>query len=1200
MKKGKLVLKNNIRKLILVLVLVLFVSLCTYVTINTFKKTKIDKVLETSSYSYLPKEAKNFIKEVYDETGEVVLTEKNKKSNTPYLNSQYVSYLALNDEEKKNVGYVPNIYTIDYIENDNYEAETLSPQFDLKDYLTPMRNQGGLGICWTISSVENVETYLMLKNKTPYNSNSKILSERQFDYATSTNGMYYKRGTGTSEYIWSNSSNGYRTLTSGGNFFMASVAMSNGITLTDESVLPFSESTSKKKPEEILNFNNSEYEVNETIQLPMINSDTATSSEINNYVAMVKNYIKEYGGLFIGTYSPQSTCGFKNTDGTYAMKTDDCANVNSDMGHAMQLVGWDDNYSYTYCDKGTTHSEYTASCSSSYKKTGKGAWILKNSWGVGHGYEYVYLTYDSTRLSIGFVTDISEMSKRTWDNNYHVNIVENESLYVTSDQTITLNKKINNKEKIEKIKFHTLTQGGSYTLKITSNDINYSETISVDEIGIYTFDLSNKNLFVDDKTLSFRITGNNGSVYLYSSGSLFTSNVSNDVDIMAVNGYETKSDDSSIPSEDNPIYIEGNYGNMALEFYTRNIPSNADISFRAINKNGEDYTNYLFYTNQLHKFVIDGYIYFDPGVRTGSSEYSDKPVCGEVFDLEILYNGDVIDTIPVKRICNDKTTKSVINFHANDGSGYVSSVSKNDLYDIQMMNADGTGREYIGSEKKFFHSDRHITAWNTRSDGTGTNYTSNTFLLYANKDLYAQWAYGHTYKVNYQCARYICDDALIVSRSYSKEYDQKFAITENSFTNLNGDRFLYWENDDVIYYPGEEVINLGSMESPYNDDDNVFLVAEWASDYKTVTFNSNGGIGTMSSINVKTNTDSRLKYNSFTKSGSEFKGWTTNSDGSGTRYGDGEVININKNITLYALWNNTKYNVRFDANGGTGSMDIQEFEHTISGVLNENKFSRVGYTFKGWNTKKDGSGASYTDKQSVLDLTKNVETITLYAQWEANTYTVIFNSNGGEGEMNSQIFKYDEEKALSANIYTKEGFIFGGWNTSSDFSGTDYSDKQVVKNLTTGTTVRLYAVWIERTYEIENYKVDDSTNMIEAISVNTTIDDFKENIKVGADYKVEVDSKEVEGKQILYTGGKTKIYRSNDLIAEYTNVVLGDVNGDAEINSADLFRIRQHLLTIIELKNEFALASDVNSDAEINSADLFRTRQHLLRIVNIG
>ena len=175
-------------------------------------------------------------------------------------------------------------------------------------------------------------------------------------------------------------------------------------------------------------------------------------------------------------------------------------------------------------------------------------------------------------------------------------------------------------------------------------------------------------------------------------------------------------------------------------------------------------------------------------------------------------------------------------------------------------------------------------------------------------------------------------------------------------------------------------------------------------------------------------------------------------------------------------------------------MDIQEFEHTISGNLNENKFSRVGYTFKGWNTKKDGSGASYTDKQSVLDLTQNVETITLYALWEANTYTVIFNSNGGEGEMNSQSFKYDEEKALSANIYTKEGFIFGGWNTSSDFSGTDYSDKQVVKNLTTGTTVRLYAVWIERTYEIENYKVDDSTNMIEAISVNTSIDDFKENI----------------------------------------------------------------------------------------------------------
>ena len=941
MKKGKLVLKNNIRKLILVLVLVLFVSLCTFVTINTFKKSKIDKVLETSSYSYLPKEAKNFIKEVYEETGEVVLTEKNKKSNAPYLNTQYIAYLELSEEEKKNVGYIPDVYTVDYIENDNYEADTLEAQFDLKDYVTTTRNQGTLGICWTISSVENVETYLMWKNKEPFNANSKILSERQFDYATSTNGMYYKQGTSSTQYTWSNSSNGYRPLTSGGNYYMSAVAMSNGITLTDQDVLPFSESTSKKKPEEILNFNNSLYEANATIQLPMINTDTATDSEISSYTTMVKNYIKEYGGLFIGTYSPQSSCGFKNTDGTYAMKTDDCANVNSDLGHAMQLVGWDDNYSYTYCDKGTSHSEYTASCGSTYKKTGKGAWILRNSWGEGHGYEYVYLTYDSTRLSIGFVTDISEMSNRTWDNNYHVNIVDDGSLYLTSDQTINLNKKIDNIEKIEKVKFHPLTQGGSYTLKITSNDINYSETVSIDEMGIYTFDLSDKNLLVDEDTLSFRIIGNNSASFLYSSGSLFTSNVSDEKMVKAVNGYETKSEDSSIPSLENPIYIDGNYGTMMLEYYTRNIPANADISFRAINKNGENYTNYLFSSSQMNKIVLDGYIYFNPGVRTGSSEYSDKPVCGEIFDLEILYNGEVIDTIPVKRICNDKTTKSVINFHANDGSGYVSSISKNDLYDIQMMNADGTGREYIGLEKNFFHADKHIASWNTKSDGTGTNYTTNTFLLYANKDLYAQWVLGHTYKLNYQCARYICDDALIVSRNYSKEYDQEFVIMENSFENLNGDGFLYWLDDDTIYYPGETVNNLADKSSPYNDDDNVFLVAEWAEDYKTVTFDSNGGKGTMSSINVKTNTDSRLKYNSFTKTGAAFRGWTTNSDGTGTRYTDGQIINISSDITLYAQWNNTKYNVRFDANGGTGSMDIQEFEHTVSGNLNENKFSRV-------------------------------------------------------------------------------------------------------------------------------------------------------------------------------------------------------------------------------------------------------------------
>ena len=63
---------------------------------------------------------------------------------------------------------------------------------------------------------------------------------------------------------------------------------------------------------------------------------------------------------------------------------------------------------------------------------------------------------------------------------------------------------------------------------------------------------------------------------------------------------------------------------------------------------------------------------------------------------------------------------------------------------------------------------------------------------------------------------------------------------------------------------------------------------------------------------------------------------------------------------------------------------------------------------------------------------------------------------------------------------------------------------------------------------------------------------------------------------------------------EYTMVVPGDVNGDAKIDSADLLRIRQHLLSTRLLTDKYYEASDANHDDTIDSADLLRVRQHLL------
>ena len=54
---------------------------------------------------------------------------------------------------------------------------------------------------------------------------------------------------------------------------------------------------------------------------------------------------------------------------------------------------------------------------------------------------------------------------------------------------------------------------------------------------------------------------------------------------------------------------------------------------------------------------------------------------------------------------------------------------------------------------------------------------------------------------------------------------------------------------------------------------------------------------------------------------------------------------------------------------------------TNTGSLKTNTFTNTGKTFAGWNTKADGSGASYSDGQLMSDIVESKEPLTLYAQW---------------------------------------------------------------------------------------------------------------------------------------------------------------------------------------------------------------------------
>ena len=117
----------------------------------------------------------------------------------------------------------------------------------------------------------------------------------------------------------------------------------------------------------------------------------------------------------------------------------------------------------------------------------------------------------------------------------------------------------------------------------------------------------------------------------------------------------------------------------------------------------------------------------------------------------------------------------------------------------------------------------------------------------------------------------------------------------------------------------------------------------------------------------------------------------------------------------------------------------------------------TGWTFTGW---KDSNGKTYTDKQSVKNLTtENGATIVLYAQWKPNTYTIHYDGNGAtSGSTPDSNMTYDKPGTLNKNGFKKNNATFIGWK---DETGKPYKDGQTVSNLTPNNkgVVKLIAQW---------------------------------------------------------------------------------------------------------------------------------------------
>ena len=308
-------------------------------------------------------------------------------------------------------------------------------------------------------------------------------------------------------------------------------------------------------------------------------------------------------------------------------------------------------------------------------------------------------------------------------------------------------------------------------------------------------------------------------------------------------------------------------------------------------------------------------------------------------------------------------------------------------------------------------------------------------------------------------------EELSYARNYY--YDLPFNIPMN--VTREGYKFLGWqlanEGISASYYDGEV---LGSCLTSMQD---LVFVAQWEAIPISYTVEHylqelDGSYGAPRTITLTS-----FMGELVTAQPSDFVGFRFDADNamnvtSGTiATAQGGLVDDEGNpVSLRLYYSRNSYTVTwYDYDGSVlGTADvIYGAEITLPETVGQPE--RMGYTFGGW--KVFGSmGTADVQFHAAEDGT-----------WNANTYTVRFDANGGTGEMADQSFIYDAEQVLNSNTFTYVNRNFVGWSAAPD-GETLYINNQSVRNLTAenGGVVTLYAQWelmegATAQYTVEHY-----------------------------------------------------------------------------------------------------------------------------------
>ena len=468
-------------------------------------------------------------------------------------------------------------------------------------------------------------------------------------------------------------------------------------------------------------------------------------------------------------------------------------------------------------------------------------------------------------------------------------------------------------------------------------------------------------------------------------------------------------------------------------------------------------------TNPTQKYTYETDLYIG-NYSTGGTAYTEPTKAGYTF-AGWKYTGDTVGYWTKNAVYANRYNKGLyehgnitltaqwtpvtysVTYNANGGSGAPSAQTKSHGVNLTLSSTKPTRSGYT------------FNGWNTKADGTGTNYASGgTYTGNDNLALYAKWT-ANKLTIAYDCygsSPTITDTSKgFVLGAYNRLTTTSSSIahktiggTDNvyyqSFTYNNelggsglhdfatfglsaptGYRFTYWksgDNDQLFDQSTTTYKPSDFTDEILSGDGQVWLTAQFAANTYSVKFNGNGATsGSMSNesftygiakaltanafsrvFTVTYNYNSNGSSNTTANATAAFNGWATSASGSKVYNNKQSVSNLTASngatINLYAKWTD-------------GSVTLPTP-------------TRTGYTFTGWytaatdGTKVGNGGASYTPSANT----------TLYAHWRPNELTIAYDCYG------SAVTITDASKGFTLGTYNR---LCSTIQTNKTIAGTD-------------------------------------------------------------------------------------------------------------------------------------------------------------------